>query len=124
MTMVLVDSSVWIDHFKARNAALVGVLAAGQALCHPLVRHEVSLGTPPQRRDVVALLAKLASTPVASADELLALVERRALFGRGRGAVDVSLLASTLLSPATALWTLDKRLATLADELGCGYRAL
>ena len=78
MTMVLVDSSVWVDHFKARNATLVGVLAAGQALCHPLVRLEVSLGTPPQRRDVVALLAKLASTPVASAEELLALVERRA----------------------------------------------
>ena len=66
-------------------------------------------------------MARLASTPLASPDELLALVQRRALYGCG--AVAVSLLASTLSSPATAMWTLDERLATLADELGCGYRA-
>ena len=119
MTRVLVDSSVWIDHFKQRNAELVALLEAGQVLCHPLVVLEVGLGTPPQRRDVIALLARLETPPIATAAELLALAERRALFGRGCGAVDLSLLAATLLGQGARLWTLDKRLAALADELGC-----
>ena len=119
MTRVLVDSSVWIDHFKQRNAELVALLEAGQVLCHPLVVLEVGLGTPPQRRDVIASLARLETPPIATAAELLALAERRALFGRGCGAVDLSLLAATLLGQEARLWTLDKRLAALADELGC-----
>ena len=119
MMQVLVDSSVWIDHFKQRNAALVALLEAGQVLCHPLVVLAVGLGTPLPRRDVIALLARLETPPIATAAELLALVERRALFGRGCGAVDVSLLAATLLGQEARLWTLDKRLAALADELGC-----
>ena len=107
------------DDLLPESLALVALLEAGQVLCHPLVVLEVGLGTPPQRRDVIALLARLETPPIATAAELLALVERRALFGRGCGAVDLSLLAATLLGQEARLWTLDKRLAALADELGC-----
>ena len=123
MIRVLVDSSVWIAHFKRQNGALGALLEAGAVLCHPNVLLEVALGTPPQRRAVIGLLSRLDMAPVATSAELLAFIERRALQGRGCGAVDASLLASTLLRPATTLWTLDKRLAALAKELGCGYRA-
>ena len=77
---------------------------------------------PANRRAIIDLLAELESVPVATDRELLAMIERRALGGRGCGYVDIGLLASTLLSNATLVWTLDKRLATVAAELGRAYR--
>lgn len=68
------------------------------------------------------MLAELESAPLATSDELLELIERRSLYGRGCGLVDISLLASTLLSEKTLLWTADKRLETLAAELNRSYR--
>lgn len=119
---VLVDSSVWVGHFKQRDARLVVLLQAGLVVCHPYVVLEVACGTPPRRSEIIDMLAELESVYVATPDELLALLERRALFGRGCGFVDVSLLASALLSDQTLLWTADKRLAAVATELGRAYR--
>lgn len=119
---VLVDTSVWVEHFKRRNERLVTLLEAGVVVCHPHVVVEVACGTPPDRRFVIELLAALDSLPVATPSELLALIERRALFGRGCGFVDVSLLASALLGDRALLWTLDKRLDAVAAELGSAYR--
>jgi predicted nucleic acid-binding protein len=119
---VLVDTSVWVGHFKQRNTHLVALLESGQVVCHPHVVVEVACGTPPQRRAIVEMLGALESLPVATPAELLALIERRALFGRGCGFVDVSLLASALLSGSTLLWTTDKRLAGVAAELGRAYQ--
>lgn len=119
---VLVDTSVWVAHFKLRDERLVALLEAGVVLSHPLVVVEVACGTPPQRQHLLALLGALPAAPVATHAELLALIQRRGLFGRGCGAIDVALLAATLLADGTALWTLDKRLHALADELGCAYR--
>lgn len=119
---VLVDTSVWVGHFKQRNNTLVALLNAGRVVCHPHVVLEVACGNPAQRRLVIDLLRQLASTPVATADELLTFLDAHALHGRGCGLVDISLLASTLLSPHTTLWTLDKRLDTLATDLKVAYR--
>jgi len=119
---VLVDTSVWVGHFKQRDEQLVALLQAGLVACHPYVVVELACGTPPRRREVIDMLRELESVPVATADELLALLERRALFGRGCGFVDVSLLASALLSEQTLLWTLDKRLGAVATELARAYR--
>jgi predicted nucleic acid-binding protein len=119
---VLVDTSVWVDHFKRRNEHLVELLAAGLVVCHPAVVVEVGCGTPPKRREVIRLLEQLDSSPVATSEELLELIERRALQGRGCGYVDVSLLASALLSNQTILWTQDKRLEIVAAQLGRAYR--
>ena len=119
---VLVDTSVWVGHFKQRNERLVALLEAGLVVCHPYVVVEVACGTPPNRRAIVAMLAELDNTPVATTDEVLDMIERRNLHGRGCGFVDMSLLASTLLSDQAMIWTLDKRLESLAGELNRAYR--
>lgn len=119
---VLVDTSVWVAHFKQRDEQLVALLQAGRVVCHPYVVVEVACGTPPRRRDVVGMLGELESVSVATPIELVTLLEHSALFGRGCGFVDMALLAATRLSGQTLLWTLDKRLQPLAAELGCAYR--
>jgi hypothetical protein len=119
---VLVDTSVWVAHFKQRNEPLVALLYAGWVVCHPNVVVEVACGTPPQRHQIITMLGELETSPVATACELLALLEQKAIFGRGCGFVDVSLLASALLDQPTLLWTLDKRLNAIAQEMGLAYR--
>ena len=120
---VLVDTSVWVGHFKQRNERLAALLEDGRVMCHPYVVTEVACGTPPNRHAIIALLADLESTPVATPVELLELIERRSLYGQGCGFVEISLLASALLSDQTLIWTLDKRLASVATELNQAYRA-
>ncbi len=119
---VLVDTSVWVGHISQRDERLVALLEAGVVVCHPYVVVEVACGTPPRRTEVVELLRELERVQVATPDELIDRVQRRALFGRGCGFVYVSLLACALLSDQTLLWTLDKRLEALAAELGRAYR--
>jgi predicted nucleic acid-binding protein len=121
---VLADTSVWVAHFRQHNKHLAALLHSGLILCHPHIVVEVACGTPPTRRITLSLLGKLEQAPVATHAELLALVERRQLLGRGCGFVDISLLASTLLDERISLWTLDKRLAALASELGRQYRPI
>ena len=121
MNMV-VDTSVWVWHFRQRDERLVALLEAGLVLCHPYVVVEVACGTPPRRSDIIDMLSGLDAVGVATPGELLALLQRRALFGRGCGFVDVSLLASAFLSDQTLLWTLDKRLDAVATELSRAYR--
>lgn len=119
---VLVDAAVWVDHFRRRNEQLVALLEAGLVVCHPYVVVEVACGTPPGRRHVIDLLSDLEATPMATHSELLGLLARRKLYGRGCGFVDLGLLASSLLADQTFLWTFDRRLDALAAELGCAYR--
>ncbi|ABM40211.1 type II toxin-antitoxin system VapC family toxin [Polaromonas naphthalenivorans] len=120
---VLVDTSVWVGHFKQRNERLAALLEDGRVVCHPYVVTEVACGTPPNRRAIIAMLAELESGPLATPDEILELIERRGLYGRGCGFVDMSLLASALLSDQTLIWTLDKRLESVAAGLNRAYRA-
>lgn len=119
---VLVDTSVWVAHFKQRDEQLVALLEAGLVVCHPYVVAEVACGTPPRRAEIIGMLRELECVQVATPDELIELLQRRALFGRGCGFVDISLLASLLLSDQTLLWTLDKRLEAVAAGLGRAYR--
>ena len=119
---VLVDSSVWVSHFKRRNDHLVELLEEGAVICHPYIVGEVACGTPPARKDIIGMLAELESAPVATREELLALMDKRQLYGRGCGFVDMSLVAASLLSETARIWTLDKRLELLAAELNLAYR--
>lgn len=119
---VLVDTSVWVGHFKQHNEALVALLLAGWVVCHPRVVLEVACGIRPQRQPIIGMLGELETSPVATPVELLTLLERQAIFGRGCGFVGLSLLASALLGQQTLLWTLDKRLNAIAQELGLAYR--
>jgi predicted nucleic acid-binding protein len=113
---VLVDSSVWVVHFKQRNEHLVTLLEADSVVCHPYIVAEVACGTPPSRKAIISLLSELEHALMASQDELLALLDARQFYGRGCGFVDLSLLASALLSETTRIWTLDKKFEQLAVE--------
>lgn len=119
---VLVDTSVWVAHFRQRNASLVELLALDSALMHPMVLGEIACGTPPSRTNTIADLQRLQPAAEATLQEVLVFVEREHLFGLGCGLVDLTLLASTLLTPGARLWTLDKRLSALAERLGVAYR--
>jgi len=116
--MILVDTSIWIDHINASDPVLVNLLADGQVLVHPFVIAEIALGSLRDREAVLGALHDLPSAVVATPEETLLLIEREGLFNRGIGYVDASLLASARLQPGTTVWTRDKRLAKTADDLG------
>lgn len=119
--MTLVDTSVWIDHLRRGDAELVAILSEGQVLAHPWIVGELACGNLQDRKLVLDLLRSLPSAPVASTDEVLFFIEKHALMGRGIGYVDVHLLAAARLA-GTRLWTRDKRLVVVADELGMAYK--
>lgn len=116
--MILVDTSVWVDHLRAGHEALAGLLNIGAVLAHPFIIGELALGQIRQREIVLAALAALPRAVVATDAEALRFIERHALFGRGVGYVDAHLLAATRLTGSAKLWTSDKRLHGVADELG------
>ena len=121
---VLIDTSVWVDHFRQGNDALVQLMAQDRALVHPIVIAEIACGTPPAPRlQTLGHLALLQTCKQASLSEVMAFIEHERLYGMGCGLVDLSLLASTLITPGAALWTLDKRLGELAGRLNVAYRA-
>jgi predicted nucleic acid-binding protein len=116
---VLVDTSVWVNHFRTPNAELSQLLLRDDVLIHPFVLAEIACGTPPQpRQQTLADLASLKQTAFVSMDELIEFIEREALFGQGCGVVDLTLLASTLITPGALLWTADQKLAGLAKRFG------
>jgi predicted nucleic acid-binding protein len=116
--VILVDTSVWIDHLRSGLPELASLLERGQVLYHPFVRGELACGNLRDRGEVLELLGRLPAAPVASDDEALAFIERRGLMGRGIGYVDVHLLAAVALSGTARLWTRDRRLESVAGELG------
>lgn len=116
--MILVDTSVWIDHLHKAEPALVDFLARDEVACHPLVIAELALGSIKDRERLLESLVELRACPFLTQAELLSLVDARRLWGRGLSAVDCHLLGSLLLVPGTQLWTRDKRLRGVADEVG------
>ena len=109
--MILVDTSIWIDHLHAPEPQLIELLADDAVACHPLVVEELALGSMKDRAAFLGLLANLRALPTLSHVELLTLVERRRLWGKGLSTVDVHLLGAVALTPGAKLWTRDKRLA-------------
>jgi predicted nucleic acid-binding protein len=120
--VILVDSSVWIDHLHRAEPDLVNALEVSDVVAHPMVVGELALGSIRRRGEFLELVQRLPLVRAASHDEVLALVAARKLYGRGLGLVDVHLLASTLLTPGTRLWTRDVSLRRACDELGVGGR--
>ena len=120
--MILVDTSVWIDHLRIGDAQLTVLLEEAQVLAHPWVIGELALGQLSRRSEILGLLSNLPQTTVATETEVMTLVETQHLFGRGIGYVDTHLLAATLLTTDARLWTRDKRLAAVAADLGISYR--
>ena len=124
MTGVLVDTSVWVDHFRQHNSALTKLLEADMVLMHPMVLGELACGTPPARAQTLADIERLQQAQQASLREVLDFIDREKLYGLGCGLVDMALLASTLMTPGIALWTLDKRLCALAERFRVLHRSI
>jgi predicted nucleic acid-binding protein len=116
--VILVDTSIWVDHLRSGNATLAELLEAGRVLTHPFVIGELALGALRQRVAVMTALSDLPSAIVATEAEVLAFIDRHALFGRGIGYVDAHLLAAARLTAGTVLWTKDRKLHRVAEALG------
>lgn len=114
--MVIVDTSVWIDHLRNKEPLLVSLLENKCVLNHPFVRGELALGNLKQRTMILGFLDNLPQAPVAFADEINPLIETHSLFGLGIGLIDVHLLASAQLAMNATLWTRDKRLLAVASR--------
>ncbi len=119
--MVLVDTSVWIAHFRDRQSELVNLLTDGQVVMHPFICGELACGNLRNRAELISDLNALPQAPRASDTEVMHLIDVRRLWGRGLGWVDMHLLAAALLS-GFRFWTLDKRLDSTAFGLGLSYR--
>lgn len=116
--MILVDTSVWIDHFRAKELALVDLLMTQRVLVHPFVIGELALGALKPSSTIINLLRDMPQALSASHDEAMRFISARGLAGSGIGYVDAHLLASTKLSQADALWTRDQRLVRAAERMG------
>jgi len=120
--MVLVDTSIWVDHFRRGLPELAGRLEAGAVVCHPFVLGELACGNLKNRREILELLQTLCTGPVAGHDEVLPFIEANHLMGRGLGYIDMHLLASAKLGNLP-LWTFDRSLQSAAARLHIAYQS-
>jgi predicted nucleic acid-binding protein len=116
--VILVDTSVWIDHLRKSEAKLHDLLLNDEVVTHPLVRLELALGSIVNREKVLADIALLPHAATAGAEELFGLVELRRLYRRGIGITDIHLIASALFDKSISIWTRDRRLGEIAGEFG------
>ena len=116
--MILVDTSIWIDHLHTVESPLSRLLEDAEVCVHPMIIGELALGSLRDRSLIISLLNDLPSVPVASHDEVLLLTESHALYGAGLSLVDAHLLAALRLSSITKLLTRDRRLKAAAERLG------
>lgn len=119
--MVLVDTSIWIDHLRQRDDALAGLLANGAVLIHPAIIVELALGNLRNSAAVLDALKHLPKVQAATEREVLDLVAARDLAGSGIGYADAHLIAAVLLTPGSRLWTRDRRLGAVAQRLGFAF---
>ena len=120
--MILVDTSVWIDHFRDPIAHVEGLMTSVMIVHHPFVTGELSLGSFLDRTSALTFLATLPAAKVASQRDFLAFVEVARLNGTGIGFVDAHLLAACRLTPGTLLWSRDKRLDRWAESMGLSWK--
>lgn len=121
MSSVLVDTSVWVKHFRESNQELIHLIDCDKVLVHPMIVAEISCGTPPSRINTLSDLSALQQVQQPNLSEVMDFIERENLYGQGCGIVDMILLASTLITPGSALWTLDKRLSSISEKFGVNY---
>ena len=118
--MILVDTSVWINHLRHCDSFLEKLLMDGHVMCHPHIIGELACGNMKNRKEIISLLLALPMTPLVEFDEFLYFIDEHLLNGRGIGFVDIHLLASAKLAQIK-LWTVDKRLHATASDLGVSY---
>ena len=116
--MILVDTSIWVDHVRQANPRLILLLDRGDVLTHPMIIGELAVGNLPERDVFLTRLQRLFSTAVATDAEVLTFIQRNRLFGLGIGYVDCHLLAATMLTSGAILWSRDLRLSKIANRMG------
>lgn len=121
--MILVDSTVWVDHLRRGDPLLASRLDAGLVYIHPFIIGEIALGSLRQRDKVLSALRDLPMANQASDDEVQGFIEQQPLYSLGIGYIDAHLLAATRLTPGLRLWTRDKRLNDIASRLGVAETA-
>ncbi len=119
--MVLVDTSIWVSHFRVGSRELEKLLLDAEVVCHPFIIGELACGNIRNRKEILRLLRSLPLVPILDFEEYLFFIERNRLMGTGAGFVDVHLLASAQLS-GIPLWTSDKKLKSLAIQLNLAYK--
>jgi hypothetical protein len=121
MKMLLVDTSVWVRHFREGNPDLGKLLNDGEVICHPYIVGELACGNLKNRNEVLSLLQLLPLATLANHEEILQFIEENQLMGKGLGYVDVHLSASAMLS-GVQMWTYDRRLNETNEALGIRYK--
>jgi predicted nucleic acid-binding protein len=116
--VILVDTSVWIDHLRKTEVGLQRLLGMGRVLSHPFVIGELAMGSFKRRDSLLSELGDLPGAKIADHGEVLHFVSEHSLFGCGIGYIDAHLLAAVRLVPGTLIWTRDKRLLEVASKLG------
>ncbi len=120
--MILVDSSVWIDHLRANEPALVELLNTGRVLAHPFVVGELACGNLKNRNAILSLLHDLPAAPLAAHDEVLFFIERHGLMGKDIGYTDAHLLSAVSMAETGRVWTRDKRLRVVAESMSLAFQ--
>lgn len=120
--MILLDTSVWADHLRHTDAHAQQLLRRSQVAMHPMVAGELSCGYLKNRKELTLLWQCLPQAVEAGHDEVMLFIEQNKLMGKGVGFIDFHLLASCLLSGNMQLWTIDKRLLSLAQDMQIAYR--
>ena len=118
--MILLDTSVWVDHLRRGDPLVVQALESGQVVAHTFVIGELACGNLKSRARVIELLRDLPQSAIATDDEVLHFIDGHKLMGRGIGYVDAHLLAAAAIG-RSFLWTKDRRLREVAIELGFAY---
>ncbi|MBN1848768.1 MAG: PIN domain-containing protein [Deltaproteobacteria bacterium] len=118
--LILVDTSVWIEHLREGDQNLIQLLERGLVACHPFIIGELACGGIKNRYEIINLLNDLPSTDMLDHDDIMEFIERRKIMNKGLGYIDFHLLASALVSE-TPLWTFDKALRKIANQLSIGY---
>ena len=119
--MIIVDTSIWVDHLRRTNSLLVELLLSGKVLGHSLVIGELACGFLKNRNEIIGLLESLPQAETVEHDEVLFFIEKNKLFGKGIGLIDIHLLASAVLEGVT-LWTADKKLNDVAAKMKILYK--
>lgn len=117
--MILVDTSVWVDHLRRSDPGLVDLLERSAVLIHPFVVGELACGSLRDRSQILELLQQLPAAVVAHDDEVLHFIDQHGLHGQGIGYIDTHLLASVALTQGARLWTRDLKLRRVAQAMGC-----
>jgi len=118
--MVLIDTSIWIDHFRNSNDQLVELLNDGEVFCHPLIIGELACGNIKNRKEILTALQALPQSSVVDHDEIMFFIDKNQIMGKGLGYSDIALLASALVT-MIPLWTFDQKPSAIAKKLNIHF---